>query len=99
MFFFIESCHYYSYWVWRLTCPAVASHPALQANLRPGLLAPVVSEIVVAGDAELVAFVAVVVVVAAHPDAVGESGDGPLVRDGLPVVSGVDHTGVNAALY
>lgn len=79
-------------------CPAVVSHPALQANLSPRLLAPVVPEVVVARDAELVALVAVVVVVTSNTDTVGESSNGAVGHDGLPVVSGVDHTGVNAAL-
>ena len=54
-------------------------------------------EVVVARDAQLVALVAVVVVVAPHPDAVGEASHGPGVRDGLPGVTGVHHAGVRAA--
>lgn len=78
-----------------LTCAAARTHPALQAHLGPRGLAAVVAEVVVARDAEFVALVAVVVVVAAHPDAVGEVGHGPVVLQELPGGVGVDHAGVS----
>ena len=80
-----------------LTCTAVWAHPAVQAHLGARGLAAVVSEVVVARDAQLVALVAVVVLVAPHTDAVGEVGHRPVVQDVLPVVAGVDHARVNAA--
>lgn len=80
-----------------LTCAAARPHPAVQAHLGPGGLAAVVAKVVVARDAHLVALVAVVVVVAAHPDAVDEASHGPVVLDGLPGVAGVEHTRVSAA--
>ena len=82
---------------WQLTCPAVVAHPALQANLRPGLLASIVAEVIITRNTELVALVAVVVIVTSHPDTIDEASHGPVVQDGLPVVTGVDHTSVNAA--
>lgn len=82
---------------WQLTCPAVVAHPALQANLCPGLLASIVAKVVIARNTQLVALVAVVVVVTPHPDTVDEASHGPVVQDGLPLITGVDHTGANAA--
>lgn len=80
-----------------LTHAAVRTHPAVQAHLGPGGLALVVAEVVVTRHAELVALVPVVVLVAAHPDAIDQASHGPVVRDGLPGVAGVDHPGVSAA--
>lgn len=80
-----------------LTCAAAWTHPAVQAHLGPGGLAAVVAEVVVSRYAHLVALDAVVVLVAAHPDAVDEASHGPVVLDGLPGVAGVDRTRVSAA--
>lgn len=81
----------------QLTCPAVFAHPAVEAHLSPRGLAAIVAEVVIAGNAQLVALAAVVVLVAAHSDAVAEAGHWAVVQDGLPGVAGVDHAGVNAA--
>lgn len=80
-----------------LTCAAARTHPAVQAHLGPGGLATVVAEVVVTRDAEFVALVAVVVLVTAHPDVVGEVGHGPVVLQELPGGAGVDHSGVSVA--
>lgn len=80
-----------------LTCFAARTHPAVQAHLGPRGLAAVVAKVVVPRDAQLVALVAVVVVVAAHPDAVDEASHGPVVLDGLPGVAGVHRTRASAA--
>lgn len=88
---------YCGHQVRQLTCPAVFAHPAVQAHLSPRGLAAIVAEVVVTGNAQLVALAAVVVLVAAHSDAVGEAGHGAVVQDGLPGVAGVDHAGVDAA--
>lgn len=81
-----------------LTRAAAWPPPTVQADLGPRGLAAVVAEVVVSRDTELVALVAVVVVVAAHPDAVREAGHGPVVLHGLPGVAGVDHARASAAL-
>ncbi len=82
---------------WKLTCPAVWSHPAIQADLGPWRLAAVVAEVVVTRNTQLVALAAVVVLVTAHSDTIDEASHRPVVQDGLPGVAGVNHTGVNAA--
>lgn len=56
------------------------------------------AEVVVPRNAQLVALVAVVVLVAAHPNSIDEASHWAVVLDGLPGVAGVDHTGVDAAL-
>lgn len=56
------------------------------------------AKVVVPGNTELVALVAEVVLVAAHADPVHEASHRPVVRDGLPGVSRVDHASVDAAL-
>lgn len=56
------------------------------------------AKVVVPRNTQLIAFVSVVVLVAAHPDAVLEASYWPIVHDGLPVVTRVDHPRVNDAL-
>lgn len=55
------------------------------------------AKVVVPRNAQLIALVAVVVVVTADSDAVHEASHRPVVQDGLPLVARVDHTSVDAA--
>lgn len=80
------------------TCPAVGAHPAVQAHLGSRGLAAVVAKVVVAGNTQLVALVAVVVLVAAHPDAVPDAAHRSVVGEGLPGFPWVQHARVSSAL-
>lgn len=80
-----------------LTCSALRPHPAVQAHLGPGRLTAIVAEVVVAGNTQLIALIAVVVLIAPHADAIAEARHRAVVQDVLPVVAGVDHPSVNAA--
>lgn len=82
----------------QLTCHAVWTHPSIQTHLGPRRLTAIVAKVVVPRNTQLIAFVSVVVLVAAHPDAVLEASHRPVVHDGLPVVTRVDHPRVNDAL-
>lgn len=55
------------------------------------------AKVVVTRNTQLIALVAVVVLVTPHPNTIDEASHRPVVQDGLPVVTGVDHAGVNAA--
>lgn len=81
----------------KLTCATVRAHPAVQTHLSPRRLTAIVSKVVVSRDAQLIALVAVVVFVAADPDAVDEASHGPVVHDVLPGVARVDHSSADAA--
>lgn len=65
--------------------------------MRAQRVTAIVTKVVISRDAQLVALVAVIVVVAANPDAIDDPGNWSVVKDGLPIVSRVDHTGVSAA--
>lgn len=85
-------------WCGQRTCPAVGAHPAVQAHLGSRGLAAVVAKVVVAGNTQLVALVAVVVLVAAHPYAVDDAAHRSVVGEGLPGLPGVQHARVSSAL-
>lgn len=90
-------CGYHFPRRWQLTCPAVRAHPAIKAHLGPRRLAAIVAKVVVTRNTQLIALVAVVVLVTSHSDAIDEASHRPVVPDGLPGVGGVDRTSVNAA--
>lgn len=55
------------------------------------------AEVVVAGPALFVALTPIVVLVTPDPNAVLNVGRGAGVPDGLPVVTGIQHAGMNGA--
>lgn len=74
------------------------THPALQTDPGPRRITAIVSKVVIPRIAQFIALVPVVVLIAAHLDAVGEASHRPVVDEGLPRIARVDHAGADVAL-
>lgn len=55
------------------------------------------AKVIIPGNTQLLALVAIIVFIASHSDAIAEASHGAVMQDGLPVVAGVDHASVSAA--
>lgn len=80
------------------TCFAVRPRPALHAAPVPELVTHIMAEVVISRTANCVALAAVVVFVAAYADGVLQACDQAFILHRLPLLSGINHPFVDAAL-